>query len=379
MKKGVYLFLMYLALTTATLAQPRCFIDLSSAEVVDASPTPHPATQPVSRLDVPPGSLIRVTVGFRFEPLADVTRWYLLAVLLNVEHPHLEVVAPNATDIVENAFWHPNVSELGLRAQARAAASPQTAPLRANMLQPADANNAPFSTSGATWVVLAPAGNAVTTPWYVGQVYVRVKENAPDNAQIPITLSSVSDPERVLPNSLLATDGSQQYHLFGQHLTVDRATLHVQVSRTQVIAQVMLQDFVGSAQGRQMEIQIRPPGSVEPVETHQVTLDEESVFRITTAQNGIYDISVKGEHWLRRTLPNVGLNGTVRLSLSLQNGDIDGDNEVSLFDFGMLVSAFGSTPEDSHWNPSADLDGDEEVSLFDFGVLVRNFGIVGDE
>jgi hypothetical protein len=25
------------------------------------------------------------------------------------------------------------------------------------------------------------------------------------------------------------------------------------------------------------------------------------------------------------------------------------------------------------------LDGDEEVTLFDFGVLVRNFGAIGDE
>ncbi len=379
MRKGWYLVPLYLALTVATWAGPKCFIDLSSAEVADAVPTPHPATQPVTELDVVPGSLVRVTVGFRFEPVADVTRWYLLALLLHIDHPYLEVVAPNPSDIAENAFWHPHASEGGLRTQAKGAASPQTAPMRANMLQPTDANSAEFSNSAAVWVVLAPAGNTLTTAWYVGHVYVRVKYNAPENTDIPITLTHVSDPERVLPNSLLATDGGQQYHLFGEHLTVEGATLHVRTSTTQVVAQVTLQDFVGSAQGRQMEVQIRPPSSVEPVETHEVTLDEGGTFRITTTRNGVYDVSVKGEHWLRRTLPNVALNGTVRLSLSLQNGDIDGDNEVSLFDFGMLVSAFGSTPEDTHWNPWADLDGDEEVSLFDFGVLVRNFGAIGDE
>jgi len=34
-------------------------------------------------------------------------------------------------------------------------------------------------------------------------------------------------------------------------------------------------------------------------------------------------------------------------------------------------------PSDSTWNPNADLDGDEEVTLFDFGILVKNFGLVG--
>ena len=67
------------------------------------------------------------------------------------------------------------------------------------------------------------------------------------------------------------------------------------------------------------------------------------------------------------------------LNIELLNGDIDGDNEVTLFDFGALVAAFGSVPGDDNWNPDADLDGDEEVTLFDFGILVRNFGAVGDE
>jgi len=45
----------------------------------------------------------------------------------------------------------------------------------------------------------------------------------------------------------------------------------------------------------------------------------------------------------------------------------------------MLVSAFGSAPNDKNWNLNADLDGDEEVTLFDFGILVKNFGKMGDE
>lgn len=82
---------------------------------------------------------------------------------------------------------------------------------------------------------------------------------------------------------------------------------------------------------------------------------------------------------MRQTQRDVLLQPDTELNFTLQNGDIDNDNEVTLFDFGRLVSAFGSMPGDANWNPDADLDGDEEVTLFDFGVLVRHFGSIGNE
>ncbi len=67
------------------------------------------------------------------------------------------------------------------------------------------------------------------------------------------------------------------------------------------------------------------------------------------------------------------------LHITLLNGDCDGDNEVTLFDLGIVVNAFGSTPNDPNWDPRADLDGDLEVTLLDYGIVVRNFGAVGAE
>lgn len=64
-------------------------------------------------------------------------------------------------------------------------------------------------------------------------------------------------------------------------------------------------------------------------------------------------------------------------AITLINGDADGDNEVTLFDYGILVANFGLTEEDPNFNPEADLDGDTEVTLFDFGILVNNFGQIG--
>jgi len=57
------------------------------------------------------------------------------------------------------------------------------------------------------------------------------------------------------------------------------------------------------------------------------------------------------------------------LSFSLINGDINGDNAISLADFGGLKLAYGSTPSSGNWNPNADLDGNGSVGLGDFGVF----------
>lgn len=67
------------------------------------------------------------------------------------------------------------------------------------------------------------------------------------------------------------------------------------------------------------------------------------------------------------------------LSITLLNGDCDGDNEVTLFDSAILSAAFGSVPGDPNWDPRADLDGDLEVTLYDFAILQRNFGATGAE
>ncbi len=111
-----------------------------------------------------------------------------------------------------------------------------------------------------------------------------------------------------------------------------------------------------------------------------VVLDEEGRYTLAEVPSGAYDIAFKASHWLRRVITRVQVqNDVVGLNVSLVNGDADGDNEVTLFDFGALVAAFGAMPGDENWNPEADLDGDEEVTLFDFGILVGNFGVMGDD
>ncbi|MEJ5253614.1 MAG: hypothetical protein HPY54_07030 [Chthonomonadetes bacterium] len=126
-------------------------------------------------------------------------------------------------------------------------------------------------------------------------------------------------------------------------------------------------------------VQLRLAGY--PVRSEVIYLDPDGNYTISDVEPGDYDIAFKASHWLQTVVRGVMVTNAdvTGVDVALTNGDIDGDNEVTLFDFGALVAAFGSMPGDGSWNPDADLDGDQEVTLFDFGVLVRNFGAIGDE
>ncbi|MEJ5252709.1 MAG: hypothetical protein HPY54_03800 [Chthonomonadetes bacterium] len=142
---------------------------------------------------------------------------------------------------------------------------------------------------------------------------------------------------------------------------------------------INLLDFGGDVTLVPVELQVRAPGILTPLQVHTLSLNGSGGYSLVAPLEGVYDLSAKASHWLRQTLPSVAVNGSGVANFSLVNGDVDGDSEVTLFDFGALVAAFGSMPGDPNWNANADLDGDDEVTLFDFGILVRNFGAIEDD
>lgn len=162
--------------------------------------------------------------------------------------------------------------------------------------------------------------------------------------------------------------------------TGDRLDILEIALTTTVSGTVTLGDFTGDVTAVPVVLEIRNPGETTPIETYVVRLNSIGGYEFTTSLQGTYDIAAKASHWLRQVIPNVTLATVpVNLNFTLINGDVNGDNEVSLLDFGQMVAAFGTVPGEEGWNPNADLNGDEEVNLLDFGILVRNFGLLGDE
>ena len=79
-------------------------------------------------------------------------------------------------------------------------------------------------------------------------------------------------------------------------------------------------------------------------------------------------------HWLGVRIPNVNVSGTVDLgTITLPNGDTNGDMQVDDADLLNILFAFGGTDE------AADLNGDGTVDDADLLITLFNFGAQGED
>lgn len=151
----------------------------------------------------------------------------------------------------------------------------------------------------------------------------------------------------------------------------------VLIERTRGVigGRIDLEDFIGNATLVPVTIELRNPGSTTAVATYSVNPTTAGTWFTVTALRGTYDVAAKASHWLRSRIGSVsiGNDGVMNLDFSLMNGDVDGDNEVTVGDHSILSSQFG-TP-----GPEADLNGDGEVDIGDYSILSSNFGAVGDD
>ncbi len=123
---------------------------------------------------------------------------------------------------------------------------------------------------------------------------------------------------------------------------------------------------------RPITVQFWIPGSLTPSEQHTVTPEPDGYYQLETQLNGIFDIHFGAVHHLGMlktgvTIPTHNLN-----NVSLVNGDADGDNQVTLFDYLALDGAFGTNAA------YADLDDDGQVTLFDYLIVDSAFGAQGN-
>jgi len=89
-------------------------------------------------------------------------------------------------------------------------------------------------------------------------------------------------------------------------------------------------------------------------------------FAFRTEQSGVTVLDNWGLH------TEAGSHQVCNFTLASPSlpGDIDGDNDVDIFDYNILASNFGST----NCGNQADIDGDCDVDIFDYNILVGNFG-----
>ncbi len=152
------------------------------------------------------------------------------------------------------------------------------------------------------------------------------------------------------------------------------------VGRQTVNGNVALGDFVGTVSSETVTVQVYQAGTSTVVASTTASLDGSGNFTWNPELvDGIYDVAVKGAHWLRRRINGVALaaTGSVSQNFSLVNGDVDGDNSVTIFDYIDLSNDFDKAANEAA-NPGSDLDGDGTVTIFDYIVLSNTFDQVGD-
>lgn len=152
---------------------------------------------------------------------------------------------------------------------------------------------------------------------------------------------------------------------------------------------ITLQGWSADPVGRLATFDLIQNGQV--VETiPDVPLDGLAAYSFGTGRTGEHQIAVRVRGWLRqlRSAPvNLSPLGVNNVNFDLINGDIDGDNAVTVFDYDRLSAAFDKTSAEGDWATvdadgiapmHADLDGDGAVTVFDYDILSASFDQVGD-
>lgn len=128
-----------------------------------------------------------------------------------------------------------------------------------------------------------------------------------------------------------------------------------------------------------IDVEYRAHGSLVPLYTLSIGLQQNGTFRLPCPTGNI-DVSIKGPHWLRRTLNvNATAGDVTGLVFNMVNGDADGDNEVGIGDYAVISSAYGTSLGDPSWDPNADLNGDESVDIADYAILSSRYGQIGND
>ena len=114
-------------------------------------------------------------------------------------------------------------------------------------------------------------------------------------------------------------------------------------------------------------------------DVRSVVTDDSGVFNLCDVPPGTYDIVVKTYNTLaNRTNGVVLAAGSTRVDLGeLRCGDANNDNRVTVLDFSLLATTFGSAGGSSNYDDRPDFDGNGSVNLSDFWLLATHFGDLG--
>lgn len=130
-----------------------------------------------------------------------------------------------------------------------------------------------------------------------------------------------------------------------------------------------------------LTLRLANPADAKVLGTYKGTTDRNGVAFYQNLPAGTYNVHVKGPHSLQAARANIVLQAgtTINVDMKVQvEGDLDGDNCVTVNDMAVVQSMLGTHKEIPGFNPSADLNNDGIVTMADISLLRSGFDLCGD-
>ncbi len=183
-----------------------------------------------------------------------------------------------------------------------------------------------------------------------------------------------------------APDGTQ--FVFGRFdATVVAYTDPLATSPRRVRAFINPQNFVGPTFTSPVTLTARRPSDNSLIGTGSSALVNNFAEISVNALPQPIDVVIEVPKYLRARIEDVPFEwNEYFVQATLFGGDVDEDNEITIFDYIILSEYFDRDSSQAGWNtvgangfaPSdADLDGDGAVTIFDYLLISENFGLTG--
>lgn len=130
-----------------------------------------------------------------------------------------------------------------------------------------------------------------------------------------------------------------------------------------------------------LTLSLSDPASASIIGKYRSTTDRNGVAFFQGLPEGTYNVHVKGPHSLQSARASILLSNNVTAEADMKaqvEGDVDGDNCVTVADFSVVQAMLGANKNTPGFNPAADLNSDGEVTLSDVSLLRSGFDMCGD-
>ena len=129
-----------------------------------------------------------------------------------------------------------------------------------------------------------------------------------------------------------------------------------------------------------LQLSLYEPGSTTPCYAYQATTDQSGRFDVSNIPPENYDVRIKGSH----TLANIKRNITLQPGLNtidfgtLLEGDANDDNAVTILDYSILRTTYGTVRGQPGYDERADFNQDGGITILDYSLLRTNYGRAGE-